>query len=91
MAAIIGILSALTGIGSLVCWIWTLIKIFGDEQDGGVGKGILAVICGIYAFIWGWMFAAKHNHKNVMLIWTACIVVSILVQIVGGVMMAGSM
>ena len=74
------ILSYLAGIVSLICWIMVLIKMFPAE---GVVKGILAVICGLYAFIWGWMNSAQHNLRNIMLIWTVAILVSIVTSFMG--------
>lgn len=68
------ILYYLTMLGSLVCYVIVLIKLF---QTEGALKGILAVICGLYAFVWGWINAARFNLKNVMLAWTALIVVSL--------------
>lgn len=68
---------------SLVCWIMVLIKMFPAE---GALKGILAIICGLYAFIWGWMNAGRFNLKNIMLIWTIAIIISVI-----GNMMSGGM
>jgi hypothetical protein len=42
------ILSIVGGIGSLICLIMVLIKMFPAE---GALKGILAIICTLYAFI----------------------------------------
>jgi hypothetical protein len=74
------ILSILVAVVSLICWIMVLIKMFPAE---GVVKGILAIICGLYAFIWGWMNASKFNLKNIMLIWTVAILVSIVLNVMG--------
>jgi hypothetical protein len=41
-------------------------------------KGILAIICGLYAFIWGWINAGRFNLKPIMLAWTVCILVTML-------------
>ena len=82
------ILSYLAMIGSLVCWVMVLIKMFPAE---GPLKGILAVICGLYAFIWGWMNAARFNLRNIMLAWTACIVISMVVGMMGGMSAVGGM
>ncbi len=81
-------LSVLSGIGSLVCWIMVLIKVFSDKEDGGVGKGIGALICGLYALIWGWQNAKKHNLKTWMIIWTVCIGIQVLLNVVVGAAMA---
>jgi hypothetical protein len=75
------ILYYLAMLGSLVCWVMVLIKMFPAE---GPLKGILAVICGLYAFIWGWMNAARFNLKNIMLAWTACIVLSMALGMFAG-------
>lgn len=67
------ILSYVAGLASVICWIMVLIRMF---KEGAV-KGILGLICGLYAFIWGWMNAGA-GLKNIMLIWTAAIVVGML-------------
>jgi hypothetical protein len=70
---------------SLVCWIMVLIKMFPAE---GALKGILAIICGLYAFIWGWMNAARFNLKTIMLIWTVAILISVVANMMSGGMAA---
>jgi hypothetical protein len=74
------IISYAAAIVSLVCWIMVLLKMFPQE---GVLKGILAIICGLYAFVWGWMNAAKFNLRNIMIIWTIAILVSVLLSFMG--------
>lgn len=84
-----GALTALAGITSLVsvvCWVMTLIKMFGDKEDGGVGKGIGGVICGLYALVWGWQNRAKHNHEKVMQIWGAAIGLGFVFNAIAGAM-----
>jgi hypothetical protein len=71
------IVGYLAGAVSLICWIMVLIKMFPAE---GALKGILAIICGLYAFIWGWMNASTHNLRNIMLAWTVAIIVSVIVN-----------
>lgn len=71
---IVGILS----IASLVCWILVLIKIF---QSGSIGLGILGIICPLFAFIYGWMKADQWAIRNVMIIWSAIIVIEIVAQL----------
>jgi len=77
VAALIGLLAIVCGIGSIVCWIMVLIKIFKDN----VGLGILGIICGLFAFIYGWMKATEYGIKKVMLVWTAFFVAGIVIQI----------
>ena len=68
-----GILAGIAGLVSLGCWIFVLIQMFPKE---GALKGILAIICGLYAFIWGWMNRdADSNMQNVMIAWTVAIVI----------------
>jgi hypothetical protein len=74
------IVSWLAAIVSLVCWIMVLIKMFPAE---GALKGVLAIICGLYAFIWGWMNASRFNLRNIMLIWTVAILVSVAMSFMG--------
>lgn len=82
MASIIGILSGVVSIGIGICWILVLIKMFTDKENGGPVKGILGIVCGLYAFIWGWQNNARHNLKTVMNAWTALFIVAIVLQIV---------
>ena len=76
------ILGILLELGCLVCGIIVLIKLF---QEKGILHGILGFICGLYTFIWGWMNATRLGIKNIMIIWTLLIVVTIVVLgVVGG-------
>jgi len=74
------IISWLAAIVCLICWILVLIKMFPAE---GALKGILAIICGLYAFVWGWINASKFNLRNIMLIWTIAIIVSVVMNFMG--------
>jgi hypothetical protein len=74
------IVSYLAAAVSLICWIMVLIKMFPAE---GALKGVLAIICGLYAFIWGWMNASTHNLRNVMIAWTVAIIVSVIASFMG--------
>lgn len=67
------ILSYVAGLACVICWIMVLIQMFKE----GALKGILGIICGLYAFIWGWMNTGK-GLKNIMLIWTLAIVLSLI-------------
>ena len=61
MTAIGYLLLGVAGLGSLVCWVMVLIKMFQNEKPL---IGILGVICSLWAFIWGWMNVAKTGQKN---------------------------
>ena len=77
----IGLLAIPIGIGSLICFIIVLIKLF---QNEGALKGILGLICSLYTFVWGWMNASRLNIKNIMIIWTILIVIGVIIQIAAG-------
>jgi hypothetical protein len=66
------------GIVSLVCWIMTLIPIFKEN----VGLGILGIICGLFAFIYGWVKVKEYNNKKVMIVWSIAMVAGLLLQVV---------
>lgn len=67
----------LLGIGSLVCWILVLIKIFQSQQ---IGLGILGIICPLFTFIYGWVKSDEWKIKQIMIIWTVLIVANLILQ-----------
>lgn len=77
----LGILGMIASLGSLICLIIVVVKMF---QNAGPVQGIIGLICGIWAFIWGWMNAGKLGIKNLMLIWTVLILLSIILNVAGG-------
>jgi hypothetical protein len=84
MAALglLGLLSLLIGLGCLICWIIVLIKQF---QTAGPIHGIIGIItCGIWTFIWGWMNADRVGIKNIMMIWSLLIVISLVLRFAFG-------
>lgn len=86
MTAIGMILLALGGIGSLVCWVMVLIKMFQNDKPL---IGVLGILCSLWAFIWGWMKSGTLNLKKTMMLWTVCIVVSVIGNVIYGAGMAG--
>ena len=77
----LGILGMVVWLGCIVCLIMVVIKMF---QNQGPLHGILGLICGLYAFIWGWINADKVGIKNIMMIWSLLILISIVLGFVGG-------
>jgi hypothetical protein len=87
--AIIGTLfSVVGGLGSLICLVMVLVKMFPAE---GALKGILAIICTLYAYIWGWINAGRFGLSNIMLAWTGCIVLAIIGSMIGSIGAASSL
>jgi hypothetical protein len=78
----LGILGMITGLGCLICFIIVLIKQF---QNAGAVHGIIGIItCGLWTLIWGWMNSGKLNLRNIMLIWTLLIIVTMILNVMGG-------
>jgi hypothetical protein len=78
MGIILTLLLAVVAIGSFVCWIMVLIRMF---NSAGALQGVIGIICSIWAFIWGWMNAGKEGLKNVMMAWTVLLVLLIVIEI----------
>jgi hypothetical protein len=80
-------LALLTSLVSIGCWIFVLVKMFQNETPM---YGIFGIICGLYALVWGWQNADKLNIRNIMMIWTACVILGIILNVAGNVLLAGS-
>jgi hypothetical protein len=68
---IMGILALLCLVGCVICLIIVLIKMF---KDAGPLQGIIGIICGLWAFIWGWMNSGRLGFRNIMIIWTILLI-----------------
>jgi hypothetical protein len=77
-------LSLLLGIGSLVCFVMIIVKMFQAQLTGIAVTCIVTLfICGIgglIAFIFGWMKSEELQAKKIMMIWTALVVVNIIIS-----------
>lgn len=78
METLLGVLVVAASLASFACFILVLMKLFPDK---GVGWGIFGIICGIYTFIWGWQNVDRHNLKNIMTLWSAAIVINIVIRV----------
>ncbi len=79
MQTLMMILLVAASVVSLVCWIMILVRIFKEN----VGLGILGIICGLFAFIYGWVKVKEYDAKNIMLIWTVAWIVAMIAQSLG--------
>jgi hypothetical protein len=81
MVTLLQLIGGLAGIGSLVCFILVLVKMFQNGQTGlGIACIVLVFLCGIGAlvsFVYGWINADRWGIRNVMLFWTGCFVVGL--------------
>ena len=57
--------------------IWVFVKPYQSRL-------ILGLICGLWCFIWGWMNADKLGIKNIMMIWTLLLILSIVLNVASG-------
>jgi drug/metabolite transporter (DMT)-like permease len=75
----------LSWFGSALAWVAGIVVLVKLFQKEGILKGILGLICMIYTFIWGWIHFKDEslNLKNWMYIWTGCIVLGIILNIIG--------
>ena len=76
-----GILALLCLLGSIVCWIIVLIRMF---KEAGVVHGIIGILCSLYAFIWGWLNSGKLGLRNIMIIWTLLIIAYVILASLSG-------
>ena len=85
MEFVIIALAVIAGLVSLGCFIIVLIKLF---QEKGALHGILGIICSLYTFIWGWMHADRLGVRTIMIVWSICIVIGIVFNVIGNAMAA---
>jgi hypothetical protein len=77
----LGILALVAFVGCIICQIIVAIKII---QNDGALKGIIALLCGLFGFIWGWMNSSRLGIKNILLIWTVLIIIYVICGAIGG-------
>ncbi len=67
-------LSGIAGLVNLVCLIIVIIKLF---QDDKILLGVLSIPCGLVAFVYGWMNVDRYRIRNVMIVWSIALVISL--------------
>jgi hypothetical protein len=72
------VFATISGIGSLICLIIVLRKLFSHE---GTVQGLLGLFCALYAYAWGWMNEREHNLMDVMFLWTISILLGIIANL----------
>jgi hypothetical protein len=84
MPVVLNLLSLVLGVGSLICFIMVIIKMFQNDATGVAIVSLLLLLCGIgalVAFVYGWVKAAEWGITNVMLAWTGCFVGGIVLTV----------
>jgi hypothetical protein len=74
----------LSWLGSAIAWIAGIVVLVKLFQKEGVLKGILGLICMIYTYIWGWLHLKDESLKlkTWMYVWTGCIVLGIILNLI---------
>ncbi|OLE55692.1 MAG: hypothetical protein AUG51_01795 [Acidobacteria bacterium 13_1_20CM_3_53_8] len=75
-------------LGAVICQIIVLIKMF---KDAGPVQGIIGLVCGIWAYIWGWMNSGRLGIRNIMMIWTVLLILFLVCYLIGGMAAMQSM
>lgn len=78
---LLGVISIAISIGSLACWIMAIIAAFKNEESPLMGI-LSIVLCGLGAFIIGWIKNKEYGTTKLMTVWSGLIVGSIIIQIV---------
>jgi len=88
------LLAAACGIGSLVCFIMVLVKMFQNDQTTmGIVCIVLALctgIGGLIAFVIGWINASKWKIQQLMMIWTGCFIGTLVLYVIAVVIAAAA-
>lgn len=85
MEILLTVLSGISSIVCLVCWVIVLINMFKES----VVQGILGIFCGLWAFIKGWMSKDEYGVGKVMLIWTLAMIAGFILNMITIGMAAG--
>src|SRR5262249_9249380 len=82
---LIGVI-VVVSIASLVCFIMVLVKMFQHGQTGlGVACIVLALCTGIgslIAFIYGWVKASEWRIQPLMMVWSGCLAIGLVLGLV---------
>jgi hypothetical protein len=66
-------------VGSIVCFVLVLVQMFQHNQTT---LGIFCIVCcpigGLTAFVFGWINNKEWDILRVMIIWTVCVIVSLI-------------
>ena len=86
---VVGVLGFVLGLASLACWILEIVAAFKKEEKPLLGI-LSIVLCGLGGLVIGWIHAKKWNIQKLMLIWTIVLAVTIVLQIIAGVVLGGA-
>ena len=93
LAGLLMLVSVLCGIGSLVCFILVLIKMFQNNETTMGIVCIVTIFCGLgglIAFVVGWINAGKWQIQQIMIAWTGCFIGGTVLYLIGLAMLTAS-
>jgi len=86
------VLSWILSLGSLICFILILIKMFTTDDAFLAIVCIVTLFCGgigyLIAFVMGWIKSSSYDAEGVMLVWTGCFVGGVLLNILARYVLA---
>lgn len=81
MNILIMVIAWITSLVALGCFIYVIVKMFQhDRVAPAIGSLVGILACGLgflFAFVYGWTKASEWNIKNVMIAWSAAILVNL--------------
>ena len=80
MVQILGLLGMLIGIGSLICWILVIVAAFKNEDSPLLGI-LCIVLCGLGAFVIGWIKNKDWGIQQLMMIWSGLVIAGIVINV----------
>jgi hypothetical protein len=82
------IVAVIVGLANLGCTIYVVVKLY---QAKGIFHALIGFFCcQLYPFIWGWLRAADLNITDIMVFWSATILMGIVLQVIIQMMQTGS-
>ena len=82
------IVAVVVGLANLGCTIYVVVKLF---QEKGIFHALFGFFCcQLYPFVWGWMQASTLKITDIMMFWTATIVMGIILQVIIQMMQTGN-
>lgn len=79
------ILLLAVAVAQLACFVLVLIKMFENGETGlGIARIVLTFCTGIgslIAFVYGWIKSSQWGLQKVMIAWTACLVLNVVLVV----------
>ena len=84
-------LGGILGLAGFVCWVMIVIKMFQNDKSTLGIITIVLVFCGgigyLIGLVVGWMNATAWNMKNIVVAYTACLILTAVLYGIGATLM----